>query len=245
MSKALLLIDLQNDFCRGGALAVPAGDDVIDVANQALAYCQQANIPVVATLDWHPGNHGSFAINAGHEVGGTGILDGLPQVWWPAHCVQESEGARLHPRLNQQGITKRIYKGQQVEVDSYSAFFDNGHRRTTELDQWLRARHITELVVMGLATDYCVKFTVLDALALGYTVEVISSGCRAVNLAPTDGSQAMAQMCNQGALAVTLDEFCQRAAPCCRPLLPPLADSAAHTLGFKPRQRRRVPLQFI
>jgi len=211
MGKALLLIDLQNDFCQGGALAVPGGDEVIDVANQALACCRRANIPVIATLDWHPHNHGSFAINAGQNIGDTGMLDGLPQVWWPMHCVQESEGAQLHARLDQQGIIKRIYKGQQVEIDSYSAFFDNGHRRKTELDEWLHTHHITQLAVMGLATDYCVKFTVLDAISLGYAVEVIPAGCRAVNLSPTDGIRAMAEMCHQGAKAITLDEFYQHA----------------------------------
>ncbi len=213
MGKALLLIDLQQDFCPGGALAVPGGDQVIDVANQAMACALRAGIPVVASLDWHPGNHGSFAVNAGQDVGGTGILDGLPQVWWPAHCVQGSEGAQLHPRLDQQGIIKRIYKGQQEQIDSYSAFFDNGHRRQTELDDWLHARNVDHLTVMGLATDYCVKFTVLDALSLGYGVEVISTGCRAVNLSPADGRQAMSEMQARGAALITLDEFCQRTAP--------------------------------
>jgi len=213
MGKALLLIDLQNDFCQGGALAVPGGDEVIDVANQAMACCQRAGIPVVASLDWHPADHGSFAVNAGQEVGRIGILDGLPQMWWPAHCVQGSEGARLHPRLDQQGITKRLYKGQQAKIDSYSAFFDNGHRRQTELDDWLRAHNITHLTVMGLATDYCVKFTVLDALSLGYRVEVISTGCRAVNLAPSDGSRAISEMRARGASEIRLAEFCPPAIP--------------------------------
>ncbi len=207
MSRALLLIDLQNDFCPGGALAVPEGDRVIAVANRAMECCREATIPVVASLDWHPRNHGSFAVNAGHEAGSAGILDGLPQIWWPVHCVQHTPGAQLHPRLNHGGIDKRVYKGLRAEIDSYSAFFDNGHRRQTELDDWLRARDVDHLTVMGLATDYCVKFTVLDALSLGYAVDVITDGCRGVNLAPADSDQALEDMHHRGATLMTVDEF--------------------------------------
>ncbi|WP_410015261.1 bifunctional nicotinamidase/pyrazinamidase [Sodalis sp. C49] len=207
MNSALLLIDLQNDFCPGGALAVAEGDAVISVANQAMAFCRRSGFPVAASLDWHPRQHGSFAVNAGARVGDTGMLDGLSQVWWPVHCVQDTPGAQLHPQLHQQWIDKKILKGRQPEIDSYSAFFDNGHRQQTELDDWLRALDITHLTVMGLATDYCVKFTVLDALSLGYRTDVLTEGCRGVNLDAGDSQRALEEMRRHGARLVTLDEM--------------------------------------
>ena len=198
-ASALLLIDLQNDFCPGGALAVSEGDRVIAVANRYAAEFYQRGQAVIATLDWHPAGHGSFASSSGQPQGTVGNLDGLEQVWWPDHCVQHSHGAELHPALEQQYVTKRVYKGQQPNVDSYSAFFDNGRRSETELHSWLQSCGINELTVMGLATDYCVKYSVLDALALGYRVEVVSAGCRSVNLSPDDGDKALAEMAAQGA----------------------------------------------
>lgn len=201
-SQALILIDLQNDFCPGGALAVAGGDSVIGVANRYAAEFYQLQRPVVATLDWHPANHGSFASCSGEAVGALGELDGLPQVWWPDHCVQHTAGAELHPGLQQRYLTMRIYKGQQPRVDSYSAFFDNGHRGKTTLDSWLKSRGVTSLAIMGLATDYCVKYSVLDALALGYQVEVITEGCRGVNLSPQDSEHALAEMAAKGAILI-------------------------------------------
>lgn len=200
MKQALILIDLQNDFCPGGALAVNDGDAVIAVANRLAAAFHQRGEPVVATQDWHPADHGSFASVSGEAVNTVGELNGLPQIWWPDHAVQESHGADFHPALQRELIEVVFHKGEQRDIDSYSAFFDNGHRRQTGLDAWLRARGITRLVMMGLATDYCVKFSVLDALQLGYEVEVISEGCRGVNLKPQDSVEALAQMAASGAL---------------------------------------------
>jgi len=211
MSSALLLIDLQNDFCAGGALAVNEGDRVIPVANQAMALCQQRDIAVVASLDWHPADHGSFAQNANAEVFSKGDLNGLEQVWWPVHCVQHQSGAALHPELQQQLITHSVYKGQDPAIDSYSAFFDNGRRGQTLLDGWLKQQQISQLIVMGLATDYCVKFSVLDALSLGYQVQVITDGCRGVNFAPEDSQNALLEMQRAGAKLVTLAEFAAQA----------------------------------
>lgn len=210
MKKALLLIDLENDFCRNGALAVPDGDAVIAVANQAMTLCRRAAMPVVASLDWHPADHGSFAVNAGGKIGDSGMLDGLPQTWWPVHCVQNTPGAQLHPKLQQQEIQHLVHKGLHANIDSYSAFYDNGHRSQTDLDAWLRARDIRQLIIMGLATDYCVKYTVLDALSLGYSVDLLVDGCRGVNLAPGDSERALDHMRRQGAKLVTLPEFSQR-----------------------------------
>ncbi|AYC18982.1 Nicotinamidase [Dickeya dianthicola] len=207
MNRALLLVDIQNDFCAGGALAVSDGDSVVAVANQAIAACQQAGVWIIACQDWHPADHRSFAVNSGTQVGDLGELDGLPQVWWPVHCVQGSPGADFHPRLSQQAIDWVVRKGTHPFIDSYSAFFDNGHRTRTELYDWLKARNITQLTIMGLATDYCVKYTVLDALALGYQTDVLTDGCRGVNLHPKDSQQALEVMAKHGATLVDLPTF--------------------------------------
>lgn len=205
--RALLLVDLQNDFCAGGALAVPEGDSTVDVANRLIAWCQACGEAAIASQDWHPANHGSFASQHQVEPYSQGQLDGLAQTFWPDHCVQNTEGAALHPLLNQKAIATVFYKGENPQVDSYSAFFDNGRRQKTALDDWLKAHSITELIVMGLATDYCVKFTVQDALQLGYRVNVITDGCRGVNLQPQDSSYAFMEMAAQGATLYTLDDW--------------------------------------
>lgn len=207
MNTALLLIDLQNDFCPGGTLAVAEGDAVIAIANQAIATCLRHKIPVIASQDWHPAEHRSFAVNSQAEPWTVGDLAGLPQVWWPVHCVQNTSGAALHPQLNQQAITDIFRKGQNPDIDSYSAFFDNGRRAKTPLDDWLRQQGIDRLFIMGLATDYCVKYTVLDALTLGYKTSVISEGCRGVNLQPQDSQQALDAMNVAGANIQSLEEF--------------------------------------
>ncbi|CDN06096.1 bifunctional nicotinamidase/pyrazinamidase [Klebsiella quasipneumoniae] len=205
--RALLLVDLQNDFCAGGALAVPEGDSTVEVANALIDWSLARGEPIVASQDWHPADHGSFASQHQVEPYTVGDLDGLAQTFWPDHCVQHSEGAVLHPLLKQQAIAAVFHKGQNRVIDSYSAFFDNGHRQKTELDGWLRGQGIVELTVLGLATDYCVKFTVLDALALGYAVNVITDGCRGVNLQPQDSSQAFMEMAAAGATLYTLDDW--------------------------------------
>lgn len=207
MKRALLLVDLQNDFCAGGALAVQEGDSTIDVANALISYCKAKGDAVVATQDWHPSNHGSFASVQGTAPFSQGKLDGLRQTWWPDHCVQSSEGAQLHPLLNTPEIDAVIQKGENPLIDSYSAFFDNGHRQKTQLDDWLYRNEIKQLVVIGLATDYCVKYTVLDALSLGYEVTVVTDGCRAVNLHPQDGLRAFQDMSAAGATLMTLADF--------------------------------------
>lgn len=197
--QALLLIDLQNDFCSGGALAVSEADRTIAVGNRLAAGFHQRGEPVIATLDWHPAGHGSFASNAGTQPGTLGELHGLPQVWWPDHCVQHSHGAQLHPQLNQALLTLQVCKGENPDIDSYSAFYDNGQRHQTQLHAWLQANGITALTIMGLATDYCVKYSVLDALALAYQVTVVSAGCRGVNLQADDSEKALAEMALAGA----------------------------------------------
>lgn len=207
MEKALLLIDLQNDFCSGGPLAVADGNTTLAVANRAIAACVARGETVIASQDWHPANHRSFAVNSNAQLGTLGQLEGLPQVWWPVHCVQGSFGAEFHPDLRQAAIAKVFRKGQNPDIDSYSAFFDNGHRAQTALDGWLKAQGIGRLAVMGLATDYCVKFSVLDACQLGYSTQVIVDGCRGVDLQPGDSQLALQAMQQAGSELVTLSQF--------------------------------------
>ena len=173
-----------------------------------IARCQQQNIPVIASQDWHPAEHLSFAVNSGTVIGECGELNGLPQVWWPVHCVQNTPGADFHPDLNKQAISHIIYKGENQATDSYSAFYDNDHREPTALLQLLAELKITHLAVLGIATDYCVKFTVLDALAEGFAVTVITDGCRGVNLQPDDSLTAFAEMESAGARLQTAAQFC-------------------------------------
>lgn len=199
MSRALLLVDLQPDFCPGGALAVARGDEAVAVARRLMPRFET----VVATQDWHPRDHGSFAANhPGTSPGQVIDLDGLPQVLWPVHCVQGTPGAALHPDLDAARLAAVFQKGTDPALDSYSGFFDNGHRKATGLGAWLRARGVTELVVLGLATDYCVKFTALDARAEGFAVTLVADGCRAVDLAPGDGARALDELRAAGVVIV-------------------------------------------
>jgi nicotinamidase/pyrazinamidase len=194
--KALLLIDLQNDFCPGGALEVKEGDQVIPIANHLLDHFPL----VVATQDWHPADHGSFAaIYPFRRPGQVINLDGLQQVLWPIHCVQESFGAELVASLEQSKIHKVFYKGTEKNIDSYSGFFDNGHRKSTGLGDFLKEQGVTEVYILGLATDYCVKFSALDALELGFKVSLIEDACRGVNLQEGDVERAVGEMRTAGA----------------------------------------------
>jgi nicotinamidase/pyrazinamidase len=197
--RALILVDLQYDFCPGGALGVARGDETVAVASRLLSHFST----VVATQDWHPRDHGSFAANhPGKQPGEMIDLQGQLQVLWPAHCVQGTRGAELHDGLDRARITEVFRKGTDPQVDSYSAFFDNGKRKATGLADWLRERWISRLYVMGLATDYCVKYTVLDARSLGFDVWVIEDGCRSVELKPGDGDRALLEMRGAGATVV-------------------------------------------
>jgi len=189
--KALILVDLQYDFCPGGALAVAHGDETIPVANKV---ARQFEL-VVATQDLHPPDHGSFHVHhpgrAPYEVV---ELHGLPQVLWPPHCVAGTRGAELHHDLDRSRITKTFPKGTDATVDSYSGFWDNGRRKSTGLAEWLRGQGVTKVYVLGLATDYCVKATAIDAVAEGFTTYVIEDGCRAVEIMPGDGERAIDEM---------------------------------------------------
>jgi nicotinamidase/pyrazinamidase len=193
--RALLIIDIQNDFLPGGALAVPEGDRIVSIANTLMPRYET----IVASQDWHPPRHGSFATAANLPVYSQFELGDLPQTAWPDHCVQGTRGAELAPELESVRITHIVCKGLDPAVDSYSAFFDNARRNDTGLHAWLQRHGVNALDVCGLATDYCVKFTVLDALNLGYRVRVIADACRGVNLKPGDCDQAIAEMRTAGA----------------------------------------------
>jgi nicotinamidase/pyrazinamidase len=193
--RVLILVDIQNDFLPGGALAVSDGDAVIRAANKL----QSAFPLVVATQDWHPVNHGSFAVNhPGKQVFEQIDLNGLPQTLWPVHCVQGTAGAELAPGLQRDHIAEVFRKGTDPWIDSYSGFFDNGHRKATGLGDWLKARGVTEVHVCGLATDYCVKFTALDGVGLGFKTHLIENACRGVNLRPNDVKDAIEEMRRAG-----------------------------------------------
>jgi nicotinamidase/pyrazinamidase len=199
--KCLVLVDIQNDFCPGGALAVAQGDQVVQVANKLM----EVSPLTVATQDYHPAEHKSFAVNhPGKKIYEVIDLNGLKQVLWPAHCVVGTKGAKFHPELGHQ---RNIFpKGIDVEVDSYSGFFDNGRKNKTSLDEFLKINEVTELFVMGLATDYCVKFTALDAVTLGYKVYLVIDGCRGVNLTPGSVDKAVEEMKLKGIEVVTSEE---------------------------------------
>jgi nicotinamidase/pyrazinamidase len=193
--NCLVLVDLQNDFLPGGALAVPDGDQVIPIVNRL-----QAAYPlIVATQDWHPPNHGSFAVNhPGTRPFDQIDLAGLPQTLWPAHCVRGTPGAELADGLNRDRIVRVFQKGTDAAIDSYSGFFDNGHRKSTGLAEWLKLKGVTDLYVCGLATDYCVKFTALDAVRLGFKTRLIEDASRGVNLRPDDAAKAVREMQQAG-----------------------------------------------
>ncbi len=192
--KALLLVDLQNDFTPTGALPVPEGDQIIPLINQL----QDQFDLIVATQDWHPADHESFAIHHNKQPGEVIRLHGIEQVLWPVHCVQNSTGAAFIEDLNTEKIEWVCQKGMNKKVDSYSGFLDNDHKNATGLDLYLKEKGVREVYIVGLATDYCVKFTALDAQALGYRTHLIADGTRGVNLNAGDVDKAIKEMESAG-----------------------------------------------
>lgn len=202
--NALVLVDLQNDFLPGGAMAVPRGDEVIPIANRLMPRFDL----VVATQDWHPADHASFAANhPGKRPGDEIELHGAPQVLWPVHGVQHTPGAELAAALDQQLIRQTFAKGTDREIDSYSGFFDNDHRRSTGLEEYLRKQGAGEVYVLGLATDYCVQATALDAVGFGFKTWLIEDACRGVNLRPGDAERAIDAMRAAGVRVVRSTEL--------------------------------------
>lgn len=194
-NSALLIVDVQNDFLPGGALAVTLGDEVIPVIN---ALQKKFNF-IVATQDFHPEDHGSFAANhKGKSVYEEIELNGLTQTLWPIHCVQGTVGAEFHEELNPIEWKAIFQKGKNSAVDSYSGFFDNARRGDTGLGDFLQNEGIMNVFVTGLALDFCVKFTALDSVSLGFNTYLIADASRAVNLSPEDGEKALAEMKDAG-----------------------------------------------
>lgn len=176
--NALLLIDIQNDFLPGGSLAVAGGDQIIPVVNAV----QQKFERVVATQDWHPQSHKSFAsAHRGKNVFEQVELAGLPQTLWPDHCVQGTPGAELSPAVDWNSTEAIFRKGTSPEIDSYSGFYDNGHRKATGLAAYLKGHGVRTIYLAGLAADYCVYFTAKDALAEGFNVVLIEDATRAID----------------------------------------------------------------
>jgi len=180
VTEALIVVDLQNDFCPGGALAVPDGDGIVPLVNRLLV---QASVRIL-TQDWHPPQHRSFAAN--HPFAkpfDRGLVGGVEQVLWPVHCVQGTSGAGFHPGLETDRADVILRKGGNRALDSYSAFFENDRATSTGLDGYLRSRGVDAVAVVGLALDFCVAATAVDAARLGYRVRVIEPACRAIDQA--------------------------------------------------------------
>jgi nicotinamidase/pyrazinamidase len=201
--KALLIVDMQNDFMPGGALPVPHANQIIPVINQLIPKFHH----VLATQDWHPKNHQSFApMHPGKKPGDIMMIKEVEQVLWPVHCVRNTKGAELVKELDKSAIASIIYKGTDEWIDSYSAFFDNARRKSTGLADYLQSRAIDEIYVAGVATDYCVLYSVIDAIDLGFTVHVVVDACKGINLNPGDVDEALATMREKGAQMITTKE---------------------------------------
>lgn len=195
-NKALLVVDVQNDFCEGGSLAVPKAYEIFPYINRLL---KEASFDcVVFSQDWHPENHLSFAVNHQKSVGEVIELNGVEQVLWPVHCVQGSFGAEFHEEIFVERADYIVQKGMNKEVDSYSAFRDNNKNSFTDLLPYLKEQNVGEIHVVGLALDYCVKFTCIDAVEHGFAVKLHQAGTRAVNLKPTDGEDTLRELAALG-----------------------------------------------
>ncbi len=202
--NTLIVVDLQNDFLPGGALPVSRGDEAIPVANRLMPCFER----VYATQDWHPANHGSFAVNhPGGKPGNVIDLNGIEQVLWPPHCIQETWGADFAPGLDTGRFEQVFRKGVDPGINSYSTFYDNAHLRSTGLGEHLKELGVDEIFIMGLATDYCVLYSALDARELGFAVSVVADGCRGIELNPGDVDRAFDKMRRAGANITLSDEI--------------------------------------
>lgn len=204
--KVLLLVDLQNDFLTGGTVPVPQGEAIIPIANQ-LEGCFKL---VVATQDWHPSNHKSFAPNhPGKQPGDVVILKKRPQRLWPVHCVQNTRGSELASSLMLNRVNKIQRKGTDAEIDGGSAFFDEGQTHGTGLFEFLKDRKVQEVYVLGLGTAHCVKATVMDSISLGFKTFLIEDACRAFGFDPEESAKAVEEMRSVGATILRSPELLQ------------------------------------
>ncbi|MGE5237018.1 MAG: bifunctional nicotinamidase/pyrazinamidase [Acidobacteriota bacterium] len=189
--EALIVVDVQNDFCPGGALAVAGGDLVVPAINELMPRFEL----VIATQDWHPAGHASFASShPGAHPLDVIDLDGIPQVLWPDHCVQGSPGADFHPRLDRSAFRAIVRKGTDPAVDSYSAFRDNRHDRLTGLCGMLRELGVRRVVIVGLTTDYCAATSARDAVEMGFGAEIVLPATRPVNSPPGHLERTLAEL---------------------------------------------------
>ena len=202
MMKALIIVDIQNDFVAGGSLEVPFGEQIIPLVNKLST---QFDL-VVATQDWHPPEHKSFASNHDEKKPFEKIiLGGLDQVLWPDHCVQGSSGAAFHHELDMNRVEAIFRKGMDPDIDSYSGFYDNGHKKSTGLEGYLKSRGVGEVFVCGLAGDYCVSFTAMDALKAGFQTYLIEDATRSIN--KNDFERAKQDIRNSGGMIINSDQI--------------------------------------
>jgi len=201
--KALLVVDVQNDFMPWGSFPVSHGDEVIPIINGLIKKFSH----VIATQDWHPLDHLSFAVNHGKQPGEIVLLKGIEQILWPIHCVQNTPGAAFVDDLDTSKFIKVFHKGTDKFIDSYSALYDNEHFRSTGLPEYLQKNDIDEIYIVGLTTEYCIKYSALDAIDLGIKVNVFIDGCRGINLHPQDSEQAIIEMKKKGAKILTSKEI--------------------------------------
>jgi nicotinamidase/pyrazinamidase len=201
--RALIIVDMQKDFMPGGALGVERADRLVPLHNQLM---EKFDL-VVATKDWHPKNHISFAINhPGKKEGDVVETDFGKQVLWPVHCVHGTDGAEFAMGLNKMRFDEVFYKGVDPKVDSYSTFFDDARHRSTGLEKYLKKHEVDEIFFAGVATDYCVLYSVHDALELGFSVSVIEDGCGGIDLHPGDIEKAYEEIRAHGAHIVQSGE---------------------------------------
>lgn len=205
MQSALIVVDVQNDFCPGGALAVPHGDEVVPVANALMEKFPHT----VLTQDWHPRGHVSFASATGKPPYSLDEATSPPRVLWPDHCIAGTKGADFHPGLKTESGGLILRKGTDPRLDSYSAFFENDGITATGLSGWMNAMGIGSVIVVGLATDYCVKATALDARRLGLEVKIVEEGVRGVEASPGDVEKAFEAMAHAGCDIISLKEILQ------------------------------------
>ncbi|MGE3954822.1 MAG: bifunctional nicotinamidase/pyrazinamidase [Parachlamydiales bacterium] len=203
MKSCLIVVDIQKDFLPGGALGVKGGDKIVPKINALIHQFDHC----VACIDWHPKNHCSFATTHHKKVGERVKVGDLEQILWPVHCVQNTPGAAFADELDTSTFEQVFHKGSDPDIDSYGAFFDNGHKRDTGLHAYLQDLEVGHLFVAGLTTEYCVKYTALQARQLGYKVSVILDACKPVELSPGDESRALEEMKGAGATLMSTLEF--------------------------------------
>lgn len=212
LKKALLVVDVQNDFCPGGALPVPGGDKVVAVLNQYIKIFAQKKLPIFASRDWHPKKTRHFSRYSGIPSTDKAYREKTGKKFgglWPVHCVQGTKGAEFHPKLKLTKETVILSKGTNPEEDSYSAFQAEDNNRQPFLNL-LKIFGVEELYVGGLATDYCVKFSSLDALKNGFKVRLLADAVKGVNLKPRDSEEAIEEMVKQGAKTITINKVIPR-----------------------------------